>query len=501
MRPIETLLFLANLVTFFVLVIPRLRVNRPAGYMALIALLIAVAQVLVEGPRWQMVPAYALAVLLFLVWLLHARVPANWHTGKNRTYRIAASLAVGLCLLGLLVSIILPMVFPVFSFPHPGGPYGIGTLTYHWVDTDRQEVFSSDPNAPRELMVQVWYPARNASLSPRAPYIRDSDEVATAVARLHNLPFFSLQHLRYVTTNAADSVPVADDKPGYPVLIFLEGLTGYRQMNTFQVEELVSQGYIVVGIDQPGAAAAVVFPDGHQIAGLSKAHMDPLTGQSVSPAETAPQLNGHVFNDGIIPYFAQDVPFTLDQLAAMNKSDPSGILTGKLDLEHTGIFGVSFGGIVVAEACLKEPRLKACLMEDVFMPAEVVRKGLQQPGMWITRPADTMRLERETAGGWTEEDIAQTQSTMRAVYNGLPGDGYFVQVPGMFHIDLTDLTYVSPIFPAIGFSGPIGVQRAHDIINAYSVAFFEKHLKGTATPLLNGPSKQFPDVLFETRRS
>jgi hypothetical protein len=163
------------------------------------------------------------------------------------------------------------------------------------VDTDRQEVFSLDPNAPRELMVQVWYPARNTSSTPHAPYIRDSDAVATAVARLHNLPFFSLQHLRYVTTNAGDSVPVADDKPGYPVLIFLEGLTGYRQMNTFQVEELVSQGYIVVGIDQPGAAASVVFPDGHQIAGLSKAQMDPLTGQSVSPAETAPQLNAHVF--------------------------------------------------------------------------------------------------------------------------------------------------------------------------------------------------------------
>jgi hypothetical protein len=37
------------------------------------------------------------------------------------------------------------------------------------------------------------------------------------------------------------------------------------------------------------------------------------------------------------------------------------------------------------------------------------------------------------------KDIEQTQATMRAVYNGLPGDGYFVQAPGMFHIDFTDL--------------------------------------------------------------
>jgi len=112
-----------------------------------------------------------------------------------------------------------------------------------------------------------------------------------------------------------------------------------------------------------------------------------------------------------------------------------------------------------------------------------------------------MRLEREKSGGWTEKDIAQTQTTMRAVYDSLPGDGYFVQIPGMFHIDLTDLTYVSPLFPAIGFSGPIGVQRAHDIINAYSLAFFDKQLKGITTPLLNGHAKQFPEVIFETRQS
>ena len=47
---------------------------------------------------------------------------------------------------------------------------------------------------------------------------------------------------------------MADDEPSYPVLIFLEGLGAFRQMSTFQVEELVSHGYIVVAIDQPYTA-------------------------------------------------------------------------------------------------------------------------------------------------------------------------------------------------------------------------------------------------------
>ncbi len=375
----------------------------------------------------------------------------------------------------------------------------IGTVTYQWTDVSRREVFSPDKQMRRELMAQVWYPAKKGSSSSHAPYLPDAGAVATALARLHNFPDFVLNHLKYVTTNAAESVPVADDQPSYPVLIFLEGLTGYRQMNTFQVEELVSHGYIVVGIDQPGAAASVVFPDGHHIAGLSKTQIDPLIYQSLSPAEQAPQLFGQTFKDGIIPYFAQDVSFTLDQLASLNTGDPKRILTGKLDLEHTGMFGISLGGMIGAEACLKDPRLVACLVMDVAMTADVVQKGLRQPGMWMTRPADTMRLERQKAGGWAEKDIEQTQTTMRAVYNSLPGDGYFVQVPGMFHIDFTDLDLLSPIFPTIGFSGPIGSQRAHEIINAYAVAFFDKHLKGEPEALLDGPPAHYPEVIFEKR--
>jgi predicted dienelactone hydrolase len=106
-------------------------------------------------------------------------------------------------------------VLPVFRFPNPGGPYNIGTVTYHWVDASRQEVFSADPSAPRELMVQIWYPEKNSS-SPRAPYIQDADVVTLAL--LHNFPDFSLKHLKYVTTNAVESVPILDDKPSYLIL-------------------------------------------------------------------------------------------------------------------------------------------------------------------------------------------------------------------------------------------------------------------------------------------
>lgn len=498
MRPFEILLSFTNILTLCVLALPLSQDMLWMRSLAPITLLIAIVHILAEGPRWQMVPAYMLTGLFLLAWLVEKVAVLQGSSGQFLNSQPALGLILAFAIFGLTVSIILPVILPVFRFPHPGGPYEIGTLTYHWVDASRPEVFSTDPDARRELMVQIWYPAQKGSSNPRAPYIQDSAKVASALTILHNFPNYSLNHLKYVTTNAMESAVVADDKPNYPVLIFLEGLTGYRQMNTFQVEELVSHGYIVMGIDQPGAAATVIFPDGHQISGLAKNGMEPLTQQSINPVENAPVLNGRSFKEGIIPYFAGDVSFALDQLVLVSGSDK--LLRGKLDLERVGVFGVSFGGIVGAEACLRDPRLKACLVMDVFMPADVVQQGLQQPGMWITRPADTMRLERQKAGGWTEQDIEQHQTSMLATYDRSHGNGYFVQVPGMFHIDMTDITYISPIFPLIGFSGPIGSQRAHEIVNAYTLAFFERHLQNKAETLLDGAAKQYPEVIFETRR-
>src|SRR6266498_289495 len=340
MRPIEILLVVANLLTFFVLVIPPLRAVRWMGYAALISLLIAGMQVLVEGYRWQMIAAYALSGLLFLLWLRQTIVPAGTALGGGLDNRLAAGLAIGLGVLSLAVSIVLPIVLPVFRFPPPTGPYAIGTLTYHWVDAGRGEVFTADPGDRRELMVQIWYPAKKDPSAPRAPWLQDADAVAPALARLlFHLPEFSFGDFKYVTTNAMASAPMTDDEPSYPVLLFLHGYLGFRQHNTFQVEELVSHGYIVVAIDQPYAAAEVVFPDGRQVEGWARARLAPLINPSISPVKVAPKLNGRAFADGLVPYFAQDVSFTLDQLAVLNQADPNDILRGRLDLQPAGWIG------------------------------------------------------------------------------------------------------------------------------------------------------------------
>ncbi len=469
MRLFETLLLIANFIAFLVLVIPLAGTLHCLRYLVPIVLLIAIVQISLEGMRWQMVPAYVITGLLLIGWFIQHQqlMKSNYGSSWQRILIIVFGL------FGLAVAFLLPIIIPVFHIPRPSGPYDIGTLTYHWKDGDRTELYTEEPNDYRELMVQIWYPANGSKSSHRTHYVQDA-KVLTPLARLLDLPGFIFGHLKYITTNAMEAVPVADGEASYPVLIFSHGRGGFRQHNTLQIEELVSNGYIVASIDHTYASSGVVFPDGHMVA------LDP-------------RMLDRIYVDSMIPYLAQDAVFTLNQLEALNLSDPNGVLTGKLDLQRAGIFGLSLGGEVVAEACLIEPRFKSCLVMDVWMPHDVVQEGLRQPTMWISRDAETMRLE-----GWSEEDINETLSSMRAVFEKLPTNGYFVQVPGMFHQDFSDAPLLSPLTSWLGITGPINQRLAHDIIGAYSLAFFDRHLRGRPEKLLEGGTAQYQDVIIET---
>jgi len=60
-----------------------------------------------------------------------------------------------------------------------------------------------------------------------------------------------------------------------------------------------------------------------------------------------------------------------------------------------GMFEPSLGGLVGAEACYLDTRLQAFLAMNVQIPADVIRAGLKQPTMFISREAKWMQVE-----GW-----------------------------------------------------------------------------------------------------
>jgi len=74
--------------------------------------------------------------------------------------------------------------------------------------------------------------------------------------------------------------------------------------------------------------------------------------------------------------------------------------------------------------------------------------------------------------------------------------GYEMTILGSSHANYSD----SPLFcrmKRFTGAGPINIARAMQIINDYSTAFFEQHLKGIHQNLLDGPSLSYPEVRFQ----
>lgn len=386
------------------------------------------------------------------------------------------------------------VIFPTPRFPAPTGAYGVGTRIYGaWLDATRAEPFTADPEDRRQIVVQIWYPTRDGG--PKQRYI-DHKETAAALAAYFRVPAWLMRNIRHAPTNSVLDAAVADGR--FPVLLNPTGLIGYRDASLFWIEELASHGYVVVGFDQPGSAAATVLPDGRVIRVMDPAKFKEFMPLAIShTGNAAPQMNGVPLPGGIIPFLAQDLRFVLDRLATLDREDSA--LAGHLDLQRAGVFGVSLGGYLGPEACRVDQRFRACLVADAGQTAAVAREGLEQPLMIMSRDADVIRQERAQAGGWPEPEIAHTMDDQRALFERNRGDAYYVTMNGMYHVNWTDAPILTPVIRWMGLAGPIDPYRGFADTNAYTVAFFDRYLKGRPSALLEAGAPTPSDVRLEVR--
>ena len=366
-------------------------------------------------------------------------------------------------------------IFHPTLFAKPMGKYAIGTVSYWVTDPDREEIFITDKHQARQIPIQVWYPAEKTSQSDYVPYIPEATKVSEAISELLHIPKALLYPLRFKRSNALEKAPVNKKKSQYPVLLYLTGLYGHRCINTFQIQELVSQGYIVVGIDCPMAVALATFSDGSTLQSLPRSVMDPMLNESLTEENPLLSYKGKTFEGGLIAYFAKDVSRVIDFLTTLHTDDPHHLLATKLDMDRLGAFGVSLGGVIVSEASWKDRRIKASMIMESPIPKKIAQTGLPIPTMVITRPAEAMRAERKKSGGWTERDIEQHLSTMRALFENT-AESEFVQLPDMFHVDFTDVPLWVPFAHLLGFSGKTPIEQTHDKLNGLTLTFFKEYL-------------------------
>jgi predicted dienelactone hydrolase len=422
-------------------------------------MLLTVMHLIMEKFRWQMVPAYGMTVLFFLLsihWIKRRRRPPD----KQPSHRVL--LIIGFLFRLLLFTIVasLPIILPVFRLPDPTGQHPVGTTKLYLVDYTRPEIFSQDPDDHREFMVQVWYPARVEPDVKLAPL-------------MEHTPFFQFSHLALVQTHAYQDVPVSNVQPSYPVLIFSHGHVGFIEQNLTQMEELASHGYIVFSIGHTYHAITTVFPDGHVVPADSVLANNFLKG--ISPTQDIYAEHLRIWTD--------DTLFLINELEGIQAGERESLFVGKLDMTRLGIFGQSFGGVTAVQVCMVDDRCRAGISLDSGLPSDYASRAIDSP---LKQPFMFM----------LSQGAAHSRSR---ILGTLKNTVYGVTVCGTTHFNFTDLYLYSPALKFTKAFGPIDGSRMVKIINSYTLAFFDEYLKGEMSPLLDGPSPNYPEVTIEMR--
>jgi hypothetical protein len=193
---------------------------------------------------------------------------------------------------------------------------------------------------------------------------------------------------------------------------------------------------------------------------------------------------------------AADDIFVLNRLEEMNNKQGSPWFH-RLDMSRVGTMGFSIGGAVATQTAIEDNRVKAALDLDGWSFGDVQQVGLAKPWMILfedkhqTLPTPAQlnsELPAERANWvFSQRDYDGVTRSMTA------HGGYILFLANSRHADFTDRSLFSPI-PSWTGKGQIGPRRAHEIVNAYTLAFFNRYLRGSQETLLQGDSSPYREV-------
>lgn len=158
-----------------------------------------------------------------------------------------------------------------------------------------------------------------------------------------------VKFLEGMKTNIYNDAPISKKRVAYPILIQSTGLGAPRDYMTFNIEKLVSEGYVVFTIGHAYDSMLTVLPNGEML--------EP-------PRKELTQDE----KKNLIDVRKNDILFVLNKLEELNNED--GVMKNKLDLERIGAIGHSLGGAAVFKASQCDSRIKATVLYSFLVISE-----------------------------------------------------------------------------------------------------------------------------------
>ncbi len=373
----------------------------------------------------------------------------------------------------------------VMILPSPSGPYKVGTEIFNWIDINRSETFSNDPTTRRELIVQLWYPTKESGKYRK--YAQEFLELWKEGLIKKGFSQKDVNQLESLKSYEIDKAPINKKECPYPIIFFCHGYAAMRFAYSSFIQELASNGYIVVGIGHTYYAQIIKFLDGRIV---------------YSAPENSSQKNLINENSSQIQQktWIQDIDFTLAKLKELNK-EPAYF--NCFDFNNIGIFGHSFGGATAIQLARSRDYIKAAADLDGALFGPNATEGFNKPIFFLLGGKTIENFKNQTDEqianhlGWPQELITVLRKKymeyIPTLIKNMHFDAYYVEIPEADHGAFSDWVLLKDLplykenkalYNMEAVTGAINGETMISIVNSYLLAFFNKFLKMKNEPIL-----------------
>jgi predicted dienelactone hydrolase len=383
---------------------------------------------------------------------------------------------------------------PTFRLPAPTGRFGVATTSWYVIDSARAETFAP-PRTLRMIEVIAWYPTSQTGNERRAhaPYLRESYAEAQAFGTMVRRPGV-FDSVAVVETHSYLDRPVAADSSTYPVLLFSHGFTAPSSAYTALLEDLASNGYVVLSIVHPYESVATRLQFGQIVTMLDStgtprrglvdtfsewADEDSTLARVTRAADDAEKLSilrgyfaGLTNTRAVVDRWVRDAKIVLDKLPALPATSIGAEVVRRVDLARIGVFGHSMGGVAAGQFCIEDRRCHAGLNLD----------GSPQSGTMIdeTMPQPFLMVYSGRPGRLGANDV---------LYGRAASAYYRVDVDSTRHLDFSDMPFWGGPLSGPGAHGSITPERAVELTRLIVREYFDQELRGKTSALLAGTSR------------
>jgi len=346
--------------------------------------------------------------------------------------------------------------------PDPTGQHAVGRTTFEWIDASRPD--STAPSRHREVVVWAWYPAAVHGSAAAQWMPGKWGEVFWSEYSKGHGGLGAPPDLSAIRTHAYADAPVEPSAQKYPLLLFAPGSGTTPLDYSGIIEDIVSHGYIVLGVESEFGRASV-FADGRVVPGH-----DPVPrGGPGAPRSTEQAIRAW---EDAAREFGKDLSFALTHLTALRDTPLSRLA----DLTRVGVFGHSLGGAAALQCAHDDARVRAVVDID-GSPIWSARNGrLQKPVMILSAASTSLDYDGVLSGAMS---------------------AYHVRVAGTVHSFPSDIRVMPFAQPSTPNAQLVAPSRGLVITATFVEAFFGNYLLDQHAGILSGPSREFPEVSFE----